>query len=179
MCPSPAFPTIAPANDSVTDQLIYMAHPGSLPPDDPEGVPLGLLPQLIEVLHALTEGHDALSRQLRVVRLEITNEGWLGPEESLSPHSESGTSFTEGAAPPVGGKIHSDVLAATLDQGAFPSTASVPLGHQVDQPGPRSVGKATDDDLPGAPVNRNYNFFDELDARLADLPDTSDPVVDG
>jgi hypothetical protein len=178
-----------------------------------------LLPELTEVLAALTESHDLLLRKVRQLRVE--NEARLqghaprvletdrseAPATVQSPivHTpytddtvhgkgeldrsadvgavDAGTAHTSGGATPTAPPVDT----TTSMDWATPSTATVD-GTSVDNPSvetaPPDVGDAgtgpvervaTEAALHDAQPRQNgshngdYNFFDELDARLAQI----------
>jgi hypothetical protein len=177
----------------------------------------GLLPQLIDVLHALAEGQELLSRKVRNARLEHNDHMTLfvqtcrqsefsdfagprpfvgnGPTTSIgtlrghpSDNVELGAgptsieSFSNGSSPEsIGSSAVS--ASATVPEAASPSN---PPAASVTHAGAAPETPARTDWLnsvpPGetttAPLNRDYNFFDALDAKLADLQDAVDPMGD-
>jgi hypothetical protein len=170
----------------------------------------GLLPQLTDVLHALTDSHELLLRKLQSVRLGHINVVPLVFE--ASPHAE----FLDFASPPrpalINSKIdttsdvhralaidaidestgltsrvrsESDVsvgiTAATAQAHAETSVQLRPSAEAVTPCGDRGAAVLAQAPTPpewplavhaastDSESARSYNFFDELDARLADL----------
>src|ERR1700728_2281744 len=71
MCSSLAYPTSAPLGDPMTTERAAICGPVTARGEDMTNISSkGLLPQLIDVLHALTEGQELLSRKVRNARLE-------------------------------------------------------------------------------------------------------------
>ena len=219
MCSSPAYPTSTPLGGSMTEDLEAFGSPVTARREDAADISSkGLLPQLIEVLHALIEGQDSLSRKVRDTRFEYTCH--LTPGDERCPQAESsdlaapcsfvGTSpngsievpreyppdsVELGAGPTSGNGVGNGSLpepsegvsaapvSATVPEAASPSN---PLGVTVTHactPADRSSEMPAPTDRPNsarpiesatAPLNRDYNFFDELDARLANLQDPAD-----
>ena len=175
----------------------------------------GLLPQLIDVLHALTDGHESLSRKLRDARLEYSCHSALvvgrcrGVEQFASPHSSLGTSpnrsieihrepptnkvelvpgpssvngFSNGSVPEPSNEAPAVHLSATLPEASPPNPPAAVVsqgGTPVDNSRETSArtnpyNSPSPRETTTAPVDHDYNFFDELDARLADLQDPAD-----
>jgi hypothetical protein len=177
----------------------------------------GLLPQLIDVLHALTEGQELLSSKVRDARLEHSCHSATvverrpqaepaddpssrvsrSPDGSIGVHGSPPTSNIELDAGPTskidgGGDASSPEPAggtATAPETALiPETASrsdasettaTPSSMDAGTPSEASarnngLNSAQPVETTKASLNRNYNFFDELDARLADLKDPAD-----
>ncbi len=178
----------------------------------------GLLPQLIDVLHALTEGQKALLRKTRDASLEYTCHSapdvercrQAEPSDFVTPRFLVGTSLNAsletrreppmdnvelGAGPNSDNSFGNGSLSGrSIDVAAAPVSMTVPEAESPSNPAAPIVARAgTPTDLssemsartdllisarPGetttAPLNRDYNFFDELDARLADLQDPAD-----
>jgi hypothetical protein len=185
----------------------------------------GLLPQLIDVLHTLTEGQESLSRKIRDVRLEHTchsapvvercpqaeppNFAAPRPFVGTSPNGSieirrepptdnvelrtgpaSDNSFGNGSSPEPSIGVSAAPLSATVPEAESPSnptaSASNPPAVTVTHAGtPADLSSETSArtdwlnaarpvETTTAPLNRDYNFFDELDARLADLQDPAD-----
>jgi hypothetical protein len=170
----------------------------------------GLLPQLIEVLHALTQGQELLSSKIRKAELEYARvpvvdrcpqaeasaigitPAFVGarpnasrgirPEPSIDggdlgagpingdgnvprpgPSIASSEAHVNGTMP--GSERLSDPLAASVMPTGYPSERAA----RTDR-----LDSARPDDTTTELLNRNYNFFDELDARLADLKGPTD-----
>ncbi len=181
----------------------------------------GLLPQLIDLLHALTEGQEMLSRKVRDAALEGTRRPaavdgrWAQtePSDPAVPGSYLGVSLNASGRtrrePPtddvavdagrtsVGAFGDAPLPKTNLDGSAAPVSAAAPQATSPSSPAAGVATRATTPDLsetstgtdrlnsrvPGgetsmSPSNRDYNFFDELDARLADLQDPPDRFGD-
>jgi len=113
----------------------------------------GLLPQLIDLLHALTEGQELLSRKVRDARLEYTCQP--APVDERCPHTEP----SDSAVPRS--------FMGTSPNAGTPADPSNETSTRTDWLNSARPGVETTT----AQSNRDYNFFDELDARLADLQD--------
>ena len=75
MYSSSAYPTTIPSSDLVTRDLPAVdARIGTRRQNTTAGFPVGLIPQLIDVLHILTEGQDLLSRKIRTARLDESRD---------------------------------------------------------------------------------------------------------
>ena len=170
----------------------------------------GLLPQLTDVLHALADSHELLLSTLRSLRLE--NEALLHwADEHETPHAEfldvvdrRSSVVVESLTAPASNAheaVHlPEVNSADLmhaNRPAFVDTAAasaLPVFDEVrldefetmHPPAPLRPDAAHV--VNGEPVdaessNRNYNYFDELDARLAHLgradPDLLNPEPAG
>jgi|GEM_PF-4945028 len=177
----------------------------------------GLLPQLIDVLHALTEGQELLSRKVRNARLEYTSRSTLvercpqvEPSDFAAPRSLVGTSpnasigirqepptdniesgagptsvngFGNGSSPEPSIGASAAPISATVPEAASPSNPPATIVTHADTPADLSnetpartdwLNSAGLGETTRAPSNRDYNFFDELDARLAGLQDPAD-----
>jgi hypothetical protein len=181
---------------------------------------IGLFPQLIDVIRALTDGQELLSKKLRDVRNAyadpladldefrypvgsdidgplcladpgptppVTGPGHVEPRSNFKsgadhvpldgplPDSAGETSQLVSLVDPVAtlgeSVVQSNSISTTTEQ-PEPVSPTDPGLHdgQQRQPLPSSHANGTTT----SPVNRDYNFFDELDARLADLHDTAD-----
>jgi hypothetical protein len=147
----------------------------------------GLLPQLIDVLTALAEGQELLSRKIRDAKL-----AYSGDSNPVVNSMHAATSDIAIPDPLTGGTSFSSSLPiraqSPTDQGDL--GAGRPSGNgdgNGSSPRPSSgtdlssaATARTDwlnssDDTGTDALNYNYNFFDELDARLADLHDPGDP----
>ncbi len=215
MCSSPAYPTLAFLDGSTSRDTALISGPVTARIEDAWDIPRGgLLPQLIDVLNALTEGQELLSRKVRDARVERSYQsGTLAERSEHSEPSDSdarrastvtGTNASIGIRPDrTSDEMHSGAWgptsgddsgnASSPDQStsvsAAPVSATVPAASPSIPPPPIVTDPGLPDDLssesppadalnsaqPGdttsEPLNRDYNFFDELDARLADLPD--------
>jgi len=174
----------------------------------------GLLPQLTDLLHALTESHELLLSKVQSVRLGHMNVvhsassdspyspflAFVDPRPSALVDTKTGTTVNAHRASPIeeiveikpsmepsrlvpcGSDVSADFVAAgaQLTHPGTPgpsaeSTYVVKLRHDMDAaiPVPTSTPESPVDVRPdpmGAESeDRNYNFFDELDAKLADL----------
>jgi hypothetical protein len=152
----------------------------------------GLLPQLIDVLRALAEGQDLLVRKIRDANLEnsyssvhvvdrypqaeVDNGESRGPTSAIC--SENGSSYEPGikatggrgpATAPGGPPLPNPLTETRTDVGP-PADLSSEMSPRTEglnsaRPGDTTTGMGTG--------NHNYNFFDELDARLADLQESA------
>jgi ubiquitin len=178
----------------------------------------GLLPQLIDVLHALTDGHESLARKVRDARLEYTRysvpivESGLQVEPAdtrlsvgTSAHASIGVrrkpatkkvvldtgetsvnGFGNGHVPEPSNGASSVPVKATVPEAVAPPDPAAIVSHAgtpaelSSEPSARTdgVNSARHGETTTAPVNRDYNFFDELDARLADRQDPADRSED-
>ena len=178
----------------------------------------GLLPQLIDVLQALTEGQESLSRKVRDARLEYTchpapdveRYPQAEPSDFVAPRSfvvtspnasieirrESPTDNVELGAGPTSDNgvgngslsepsigVSAAPVSVTVPEAASPSNPPAPIVTHAGTPADLSsemsartdrLNSARPGETTTAPLNRDYNFFDELDARLADLQDPAD-----
>ena len=185
----------------------------------------GLLPQLTDVLNALTESHVMLLRKVQCLRLEHTNsalsvvslpEGYpdalFGPTTDWRPSSLVDVTTSTMLAAPTATPLDeveqtpspSEIASSQFDR-IWSTAARHDEGQGVDQevtsPTPAtaegtSTQRQTDtgvgleqqtprrlDQLEGQQTQpthtksdrRNYNFFDELDARLASSFDKERP----
>jgi len=192
--------------------------PLTVPSEDSTNISAkGLLPQLIDVLHALTEAQEMLSRRVRDAGLEHTrrpaavDERWAQTDFSdsaipgffLGASSDAAVGFrrhppmddveVDARQTTVGGLGDGPLPDPKVDGSAAPVSAAAPQATPSSPPSGTANPAVMPDDLhetstrtdgtnsviPGgetstAPSNRDYNFFDELDARLADLQDPSD-----
>ncbi len=178
----------------------------------------GLLPQLIDVLHALTEGQELLSRKVRDARLEQTCHSapvvercpQAEPSDFASPRSfevaslnasigvrrepptdnvelgaglTSVNGFGNGSLPEPSIGVSAAPASATIPEAASPSNPPAAIvthaGTHADLSSETSartnwLNSAGPGETTTAPANRDYNFFEELDAKLADLQDPAD-----
>jgi len=175
----------------------------------------GLLPQLTDVLHALTGSHALLLSTLQSVRLEhmclvapvvgLIGEpsdrapgddvivGWPSRFETTTSHTSEAAEAIDEAEP---GASWSQIAAVDSDTGTEPVVAATDVADVVatllspasaemvchigdsgavvsrQPPSPREKREPEGVSAGGADSeDRNYNFFDELDARLAGLGD--------
>ena len=220
---SPAYSTLAPSGGSTTRDTAVFCGPVSAPSEDVSHLPSkGLLPELIDVLHALTEGQELLTRKVRDATVEhgchsvpvvercrraessdcdarrtsvvtsanasvgmrserTSDKTELGARGSTSVDNSGNGSLPEpsmgDSAAPVNATVHAP----------SPSIPPLPIVTDVGSPNHLSHGtpvradelnSAQSDETTSESLNRDYNFFDELDARLADLPDPADQLGD-
>ena len=86
-----AYPTTIPSSDLVTrDHSAIEARVGTRRQDTTAGFPVGLIPQLIDVLHILTEGQDLLSRKIRAARHDELHHSAPIVEQLELPHIPAG-----------------------------------------------------------------------------------------
>ncbi len=215
MCPSPAYPTSAPLSGLITGDGDATARSEDVTDISSKG----LLPRLIDVLHALTEGQELLSRKVRDARLEYTCHSatvvercsLAKPSDFAAPRSIVGTSpnasigirreppadnvelgagptsangFGNGSLPEASIGFSAAPVGATVPEAASPSNPPAAIVTHAGTPADLSsetsartdwLNSARPGETTTAPLNRDYNFFDELDARLSDL---QDPATD-
>jgi hypothetical protein len=149
----------------------------------------GLLPQLIEVLAALTESQDLLTRKVQQLRQERQRTGSdvgvpADTASAQSPVSQGASEQLSSVLQPVDGQRDPTVgaFAQTMDD---PSRPTAEVVFTVEPPATEtSLVDANDgetrahaetqrnDRADGRPsASRDYNFFDDLDARLAAMDD--------
>jgi hypothetical protein len=218
MCSSPAYPASAPLGGSTTgDRFPAFGSVASRTEDVTDFSSKGLLPQLIDVLHALTEGQDLLSRKVREARLEhyrhtdpvVEGSVQTEPSNPLAPPTVVGTGpdgsiGSRRELPPDNMEIGGGPASVNdfgngpwpepgIGASAVPVSSTIPETSSLSNPpttmvtfedAPADVPNETSvqTDWPAAPpsetttasLNRDYNFFDELDARLADLQNPTD-----
>jgi hypothetical protein len=209
MYSSSAYPTPIPSSDLVTkDRPATHARIETRRQDKTAGFPVGLIPQLIDVLRILTEGQDLLSRKIRAARHDDSSHSVPIVERlecfqipGVQPIVSSGSDPLEAPPTPPSEDIEFDgetTRANTFGIGR-PSNPDIEVGG-LDTPPARVPDSATPFDSPAvttinamgdpscapvaqsapldsvppaettaSPLRRNYNFFDELDARLAGL----------
>ena len=168
MWPSPAHPIAAPLDDLMTGHT--SSHGDLVAAWDVDVIDAsskGLLPQLIDVIHTLTEGQDALTRKVRDAWIEFSYRSASYGESQLQAEP-SDSVFAESLPGPV--------VELIPDAGAV---TRAPLGRANESSGTEWLNSAANGELTVAPGNRDYNFFDELDARLADLHDAADQPGNG
>jgi hypothetical protein len=164
MYTSSAVPTSIPSSGVVTrGHSTPDARVETRRQDTTDGFPVGLIPQLIDVLTILTEGQGLLSGKIRAARL---NE---------SSHSIPIVEQLNRLQIPVGQPVVVD-----SNSTSFETRRTRPAEHSEKVAGEHSSGPAVDPvplesaTLSGtttSPMHRDYNFFDELDERLASLQD--------
>jgi hypothetical protein len=183
--------------------------------DMPDVSSKGLLPQLIDVLHALTEGQKLLSLKVRDARLGRSvhvipiTEGrrqtahsdlaglrpFVGTNQTaaigtrqvqppkvtaeLSMGSTSTNGLGDGSLPdPIEASAAPMSMAVPVEAAPLPSPSEATVtdtstGTDLLNETSARTDRLFDPVLPngatGAPLNHDYNFFDELDSRLADL----------
>jgi len=178
----------------------------------------GLLPQLIDLLYALTEGQKLLSSKVRDARVEHTRRSTSLVErqnDSFDDLGASGTAsrnallttresptdndawdagqtspnaFSNGSPPePNMGVITAPANAMVPEERSSSDPPAVTVTHAGPAGDPSSETHVQTDRLDpahldgeetAAPLNRDYNFFDDLDARLAGLDDSPDKSGD-
>jgi hypothetical protein len=216
MCSSPADSTPVPMGPLTTRDCAAISDPLTVRSEDSTDISAkGLLPQLIDLLHALTEAQEVLRRKVRDAGLEYTGRPaavdgrWAQTEPSdsavpgsflgASPNAAVGirrelpTDDVEVVAgrTSVGGFGNDPLPKPSIDASAAPVSATAPQATSPSSPpAVMATPAVTPADLSEtstrtdrlnsgmsggetstAPSNRDYNFFDELDARLADLQD--------
>jgi hypothetical protein len=150
----------------------------------------GLLPQLIDVLRALAEGQEQLLRKVREAKLENSSSSVHVVERYPQAEADNGELRGPTAANcPGNGSSSEPGIEASVGRGPATAPGAPPLSNPLTET-QTDVGPAADlssDMSPGTEglnsarhgetatgmgtKNHNYNFFDELDARLADLQD--------
>ncbi len=221
MCSSPAYPTSTPLGGSMTGGRAAVGGQATARRNDAADISSkGLLPQLIDVLRALTEGQVSLARRVRDARLECTchsapdverytqaeasdfaaPRSFVGtsPKTSLEirrepptdnveltagPRSDDGNGNGSLPEPSIGVSSAPVSVAISEATSPTPSNPPAPIVTRADTPADPSsdtsaqtdwLNSAWPDETTTAPSNRDYNFFDELDARLADLQGPAD-----
>jgi hypothetical protein len=206
---SSAYPTSVVSSDApkldppAVDARIEARHQ-----DTADGFPLGLIPQLIDVLHILTEGQCLLSGKIRAARLDEASHsvaivgrldclqiaveqpvvvGSSTPPESphalraeqseLEEETPWAATFDVDCPTDPGVEVGGAVVPSASVPISVPSSES-PAAVNVKMTGVHSSGLdvesvSLESALPSrtaaSPLRRDYNFFDELDARLASL----------
>lgn len=122
----------------------------------------GLLPQLVHVLRSLADSQELLTQRIRSASLEhIRVHSTPTPTPTLNDDARDRLSVNAG-------ELTREPQQRDTAESTWP------------QDGPRTQRDGHERTLPGAvPVelaNRDYNFFDELDTRLATLlrPEVAD-----
>lgn len=212
MCSPPAGPTSAPLGGSMIEDRAVVDHSGTARSEDLSDISSkGLLPQLIDVLHALAEGQELLSRRIRDAKVDYARDSvpvvercpraessdvatphslvGASPAASIGIRSEAPTDkgdlgpgppsvngYADGSSPEPSTGATAATVNLTVPEAAPPSNPPVAIVTPTDLS--REAAARTDwlnpalpDDTATEALNRNYNFFDELDARLADLQD--------
>lgn len=214
----PAYPTLAPLDGSTTGDPGPTCGVVPARGEDVSDPPSkGLLPQLIDVLHALTEGQELLSRRVREARLDHNGDsgpvvercGQAEPSDAGSPPSfvgsnpnasieirqERTSNTAELVAGPISPNDSGNGSSPEPSISAYAASVSAPVLEAAapSSPPPAMTDVGTPADLSSEPsdptdridsappvetttasLNRDYNFFDELDSRLADLQDAPD-----
>jgi len=209
MCSSPAYPTSAPLGGPIAGNRTASAQSEDVIDISSKG----LLPQLIDVLHALTEGQELLSRKVRDARLEHachsstvvdrrpqaepaddpssrlsrSPDGSFGvhggpPMDNVELGAESTSidCFANASLPEPSGRASENAtdrkVASPSDTPEAIETHSGMPADTSSEPSARTdwLNSAQPGEMTTASLNRDYNFFDELDARLADLEDPAD-----
>lgn len=224
----PRTPCVTPISAGTSDHMTTDIAAGGDP-----GVParhsaldesnLGLFPQLIDVIRAMTEGQELLSHKLRTVRLmhpgpwtpeddplqEVLWDGvgllssndaapravrGTAPVPPRTPSDQGGNSTTPNELRKTSASepIHVAPAAAQAARGEVDkeltrtSTTGAALLPPIKEPEIRgrharrqSQPLLASEGLGAPPVTatRDYNFFDELDARLADLQDSDESLA--
>ena len=122
MCSSSADSTPVAMGPLTTSDRTAVSDPLTVRSDDSTDISAkGLLPQLIDLLHALTQGQEMLSRKVRDAGLEYTRRPTtLDGMWAHTEPSDSAIPDTVGDAPP---KRTIDVSAAPLSATAPPATS--------------------------------------------------------
>ena len=212
MYSSSAYPTSIPSSDLVTRDLHAVdARIGTRRQNTTAGFPVGLIPQLIDVLHILTEGQDLLSRKIRTARLDESRDPVPIVEQierfeipAVRPIVDSGSATVETPPTPPSEDIEFDGETTPAnffgmdhrsDPGIEDGGADTPPAGVPDSASPSDSPALTSAEAMGDPLSvsvvqsvpldsvppaeptttsslrRDYNFFDELDAKLASLQD--------
>ena len=210
-----AYSTPAPVDGSMTVESGAICGPvAARSMDGPDIASKGLLPQLIDVLHALTEGQELLSLKVRNARLghsgQVTPITEVPPQPTRSDLTDSGTLLGSDPTALIGtlqGQPSTEIAelgaASTstdgLGNGSLPEPIGVPAASMsgavpaaLTEPAvapaaivisserhdltDRLVDPQQTSDATGTSLNHDYNFFDELDSRLADLQRLTDPL---
>jgi hypothetical protein len=214
MYSSSAYPITIPSSDLVTrDRPAIDAPIGRRRQDTTAGFPVGLIPQLIDVLHILTEGQDLLSRKIRTARHDESSNAVPIVEQlehfqipAGQPVVSSGSAVVETPSTPPSDDVEFDggatatkafgidcpsdpgmkVGGADTPPANDPDSASRSDSPEIGSPDaiantssasviqPVPLHSAPPAETTTAPLRRDYNFFDELDANLASLPDPTD-----
>ena len=210
MCSSPAYPTSALLGGPITGDRTAIDAPFTTRSEDVIDISSkGLLPQLIDVLHRLTEGQELLSGKIRDARLEYTCHSdpvrrdvpqlsllplptrvplWV--PAPMVPSEFTGIPQSDrcrvGCETDVVNGSGNASLPETLGAPAPPASATVQVERPTNPPAgivthagtpadpsseistlvPKGLNSAPPGRQTTTPLNRDYNFFDELDARL-------------
>jgi len=211
MCSFPVYPTSAPPNASMPGDCAVTTRSEDMTDSSSKG----LLPQLIDLLHALTEGQELLTSRVRDAMLESTchpspgverrGEPCDGPRSlmvpspdasiatrreaprdnvDLGPGPTSASGFENGSLPEPSNGVRAAPVSGMASEETPPSDPPAAVVTHAGPPGDPSneahiqTGRlnSTQDggEATAAPLNRDYNFFDELDARLAGLHNAPD-----
>lgn len=201
MCPYSTSPTAA-TSDGLTTRRSH-ADTGLHARQSDDGVdvtlPDGLLPQLIQVIHVLSDGQNILSCRIRAARIEFSNHFERDTEIELPPWQPRPIPtdpiptdrVLQGPAP-IESVLSVETVPGSVPPSAAPPSPGAPARKSLPSelvnlpPGPtlddvtertttnwRSPSRSEEPNMVTA--DRNYNFFDELDARLADLHADPDP----
>jgi hypothetical protein len=212
MYSSSAHPTAIPSSDLVTRDLPAVdPRIGTRRQNTTAGLPLGLIPQLIDVLHILTEGQELLSHKIRTARLNESRDPVPIVEQierfeipAVRPIVDNGSATVEKPPTPPSEDIEFDGettpanffgMDRRSDPGIEAGGADIPPAGVPDSTSPSDSPAVTSADAMGDPssasvvqsvpldsvppaettttssLRRDYNFFDELDAKLASLQD--------
>ena len=137
----------------------------------------GLLPQLTDVLHALTGSHALLLSTIQSVRVGHISAVAPAMEvigEADAPSREIAAAWSDTSRHPAvaATDVADDVAPSPSPASAesVPSDVDSVAAVRRNDPTPREEREAQSVDPGGVESeSRNYNFFDELDARLAGL----------
>jgi hypothetical protein len=140
--------------------------------------PQGLLPQLVDVLEALADSQQLLARRVRTACLEQSG-GPVPVVEELPPSPASGFALQSVKLISRNDDSVATLAVAPTEQAAAVDPlpqAPAPRADNHDSASSAMPGLALPDVTRRAatgaePESRDYNFFDELDATLADLTD--------
>ena len=199
MYSSSAYPNSIPSSDVATrDHPAIDDRIETRRQDTTDGFPVGLIPQLIDVLHILTEGQGLLSGKIRAARLDESSHSgrhvvgssstpFETPRPRPAEHGELdeettrantfGINYPSDPGVEVGGPVASPAnvpeSAPSSDSPATTNTkvtgepSNGPVANSVSLESEASAGTTA------SPLHRDYNFFDELDAKLASLQDST------
>jgi len=219
--PITAYSTQALLGGSMTDDRTAIDGPVLARSENATEIsPKGLLPQLIDVLNALAEGQQLLSRKIRIAKLDYARDSALvfdgspeadpsdvaalrsfvgtNPAASNGAHRESATDIGDlgarqtsvngnGSSPERSVGVSERPVNVEVPKTASLSTPPATVVTHADTRAANSgetsartdrLDSAPSDDTTAEPLNRDYNFFDELDARLADLQEPTNQSDD-